>query len=233
MEDEGFFHLINKCRDMLDAGRDINDASFVWAHGSFLKEPICRGSVATVRALLEMNCDPNAEVNSTSPSLHHACIHGKVDMIRLLLDSKASPCILAADGSTALHIATSYMNHAAMELLLSHGAPLDIKSHTGITPFDLAVVKHNGPAIRLFLDYGLSVATIPQQDMPNWVSLIVTGHENCKMTYFCMVAVMRKRVLFGHVQVVPDMIKFLASYVWASRFDLRWQNVHVIKKNKK
>jgi ankyrin repeat protein len=199
---------------------------------SLLKSAVCMRSAATMRALLEMNCDPNTEWNCYSPSLHHACQHMNENLVQMLLDAKASPFLVNKEGNTALHIAIAMGSLNIAKILVSHGAPVYCMNDEGETPLFKAWHVNNWNAVRFLLDSGLTIID-DNANAPKIVPRLANSRAKCKAVYLCMVGVMRKRLLFGHIQMVPDMVKVLASHVWASRFDTDAWNPKQGKNKKK
>jgi ankyrin repeat protein len=234
MQDEGRDsvddELIKLCQLNKERGRPAGRGR-LGTSDSLLKSAVCMRSAATLRTLLEMNCDPNAEWNYYNPSLHHACQHVNETMVRMLLDAKASPFVVNKEGNTALHIAIAMGSLNIAKTLVSHGAPVYCMNDEGETPLFKAWQVNNWNAVRFLLDSGL---TIIDNGAPKIVPRLANSRAKCKEVYLCMIGVMRKRLLFGHVQMVPDMVKVLASHVWASRFDTDvWNPKRGKKKNKK
>jgi ankyrin repeat protein len=114
-----------------------------------------RGTVDTVKMLLDHGADVNFQNNYGLTALMTASSDRNVDVIKLLIQYGADVNIKDRNGETALIMAASSSGNVdAIKLLIQYGADLYIKDNNGNTALHHAVLNHNLKNIEILLQEG-------------------------------------------------------------------------------
>jgi ankyrin repeat protein len=96
-----------------------------------------RGSLETVRVLVNKGADVNFQNNAGQTALYTAAMKGANDVVRFLLDSGANVNIQSNNGNTPMHAAAAYRHIDTIEILWVAGANVKIKNAQGKVPFTI------------------------------------------------------------------------------------------------
>ncbi|XP_034635235.1 2-5A-dependent ribonuclease-like isoform X1 [Trachemys scripta elegans] len=105
------------------------------ATASQLHDAIKKGSVKTVRQLLEEGADVNSKVEGGWTPLHSAVQADQEEIVNLLLEQGADPRARKDNGATPFIIAGIVGNVSLLELFLSKGSEINEKDNNGFTAF--------------------------------------------------------------------------------------------------
>ncbi|TFK02016.1 interleukin-17 receptor A [Platysternon megacephalum] len=105
------------------------------ATASQLHDAIKKGSVKTVRQLLEEGADVNSKVEGGWTPLHSAVQADQEEIVNLLLEQGADPRARKDNGATPFIIAGIVGNVNLLELFLSKGSEINEKDNNGFTAF--------------------------------------------------------------------------------------------------
>ncbi|KAM9129412.1 2-5A-dependent ribonuclease-like isoform 3-T3 [Pangshura tecta] len=105
------------------------------ATASQLHDAIRKGSVKTVRQLLEEGADVNSKVEGGWTPLHSAVQADQEEIVNLLLEQGADPHARKDNGATPFIIAGIVGNVNLLELFLSKGSEINEKDNNGFTAF--------------------------------------------------------------------------------------------------
>ncbi|XP_044883141.1 2-5A-dependent ribonuclease-like isoform X2 [Mauremys mutica] len=105
------------------------------ATASQLHDAIKKGSVKTVRQLLEEGVDVNSKVEGGWTPLHSAVQAEQEEIVNLLLEQGADPHARKDNGATPFIIAGIVGNVNLLELFLSKGSEINEKDNNGFTAF--------------------------------------------------------------------------------------------------
>ncbi|CAM4603505.1 unnamed protein product [Caretta caretta] len=105
------------------------------ATASQLDEAIKKGSVKTVRQLLEEGANVNSKVEGGWTPLHSAVQADQEEIVSFLLEQGADPHARKDNGATSFIIAGIVGNVNLLELFLSKGSEINEKDNNGFTAF--------------------------------------------------------------------------------------------------
>jgi len=122
----------------------------------------CRGCADTVRQLVSLGADLNAECHASNiyandakwSPLHVASFKGKTPVTRILLEHGANPNAPDNLGATALHLASSSGKVSDVELLLEYGANPDVRDKKGWTLLHAVAFNVNLQVVVVLLNHG-------------------------------------------------------------------------------
>ena len=145
-------HLSTACCMILLASA----AGTAWA--SDIAEAAKNGDIATVRALLNEQADPNVPMLDGSTALHWAANEGDLELAELLIDGGANPNAITRNGVTPITLAAIKGSAGMLELLLDTGVDANGDALlNGETPMMLASRTGSTDAVRVLLDYGADI----------------------------------------------------------------------------
>lgn len=135
-------------------------ASATLAHA--LAEPdlvaaVRAGDLATARALIAADADPDAPQGDGATALHWAAHRGDLDAVVLLTGAGADVNAANALGATALWLAAGNGDTAIVERLLDAGADPDLTLRMGETALMSAARSGSLPVVEMLLDGGADV----------------------------------------------------------------------------
>ena len=137
----------------------FTDKADGYSNRNALQNAAYRGSLSTVRMLLERGADVNFQDSSSRTAsytpLMYACLAKDFDKVYTLIENGANPSIRDQNGSTALIHASRRGGERIMSLLLQHGAKANDVDNLGASAFLRAIENGcSADVIKLLLGHG-------------------------------------------------------------------------------
>ena len=112
--------------------------------------------------------------------------------------------------------------------LIRAGAELEIRDRVGYTPLADAIRNNKRDCAERLLDAGAKMSSVKADiEMPDWLKIIISKRANALQSLWAFLGVMRKRfhVEGQHIgnRLPRDLVGLLATYLWSTRFDERWE----------
>ena len=151
---------IEKVRDMLDKGADVNVCKSRDDKSVPLYWALANGHEELATLLVQHGADVNAKYGG-GPLLCDAARDGNTDSVKFLLDNGADVGIKAkSDGSTPLHLASYGCHLGIAKMLVDKGADINAKSNGGWTPLHEAakgIEEKRESTVRYLIQSGADV----------------------------------------------------------------------------
>lgn len=109
-------------------------------------------------------------------------------------------------------------------MLLMHGARVDPMSRVGLTPLARAIRDCRDGCVRALLDHGALLSNVKDAVViPPWVHALSAGRTRCRAQVLLLIGLRRCCRSALLMNGGRDVTTLLARAVWATRFDLAWQ----------
>ncbi|CAI5776283.1 2-5A-dependent ribonuclease [Podarcis lilfordi] len=167
-----------------------------------LNDAVRRGSIETVRQLIEEGNDINSKVNDGWTALHSAVQVNEEAIARLLLDRGADPLARKDNGATPFILAGITGNVELLKLFLQKGSAINECDLNGFTAFIEAAGYGREEALRFLYECGADV-NLPRNVADEDKRALNKGGETALMD----------AARYGHCSVVKVLVEELGADV--------------------
>lgn len=162
-------------------------------------------------------------------ALKYAVFYDYLPGVRMLVEARADVNRRLPDGNqTVLHMAVRNPSNTCMQFLIRAGANIDIEDEWHDTPLTLAILYDKVKTAELLLDRGARISAVYRcpwfKELPSWVYGLAAKRKRCRDAVAALYGVLRKRYRVVNTRIPRDMVRLLANYTRATRFDEGWED---------